>query len=210
MASRIAVNLSDRDVAVTGLSVDGIGGTDRLYTDTVTQQRVTSYGIRHRAVELKSGKLIDDPFSVAVQGTKGGSNALWVSRSKAAIDAVPDDKKQSSLVFLGDSIIHHLTDTGNAAFQNTFGRAKANTINRGMVGDTTSQVLYRIREQGMLDVIDAKAVMLDINSIFNRGRDSKYYSANDTVHLNSTGYGVWIRSIYEILGKTNGSTLFIY
>jgi lysophospholipase L1-like esterase len=152
---------------VRSIVVNGAGGNDFVQLDTATQAFTFRRNIeRTRLViynpKTRAHRLLDEVFVSPVPGQYGGRMAAWLRRSAEQIAGSAVAKKSAGVVFLGDSIVQRLRQTGAASYAAAFGGLRP--LNLGLTGDTTSQVLYRIRHQGLIDGIRAKVVVLCVGT----------------------------------------------
>lgn len=152
---------------VRSVVVNGAGGNDLIRLDTATQAYTFRRSIEQTQLVIYNPKTqafrrLDELFVSPIAGQYGGRMATWLQRSADQIAASAAAKQTAGVVFLGDSIVQRLRQTGAASYAAAFGSLQP--LNMGLTGDTTSQMLYRIRHQGLLDGIRAKVVVLEVGT----------------------------------------------
>ena len=138
--------------------VNGNGGSDAIAVDTATQAVTVDQGVDSRVILLKHNRSITDFASTALQGTYGGNNQTWQNAFEAQ-KASLKGREKNPVVFLGDSMVARFPLTGHQMWRKYFAAA----TNLGLVGDATSQVLYRV-EHGLLDGLKPKVLVLEIGT----------------------------------------------
>jgi beta-glucosidase len=126
-------------------------------------------------------KLICDltSYNLVSLSTKG-EGQWWVDRFKSILDE-KKQKPNSDLILIGNSIFNSLSEKQHDR-KDVWGKYldKYNTINMGISGDRTENVIWRI-ENGMLDGINPKVAMVLIGT--NNTDGNHYMSINSPEEL---------------------------
>ena len=138
----------------------------------------------------------------ALIGLKVGSNYIVNKTNEASKDMKVESWKETnktlkkrSIVFVGDSITEFFKV--DEFFKDV------TAINRGIVGDTTDELLARIKES-VYDIKPSKAfLMIGTNDIVNGNRSPKYIVANigkmiEGIKKNSPGTVIYLESVYPV------------
>ena len=151
---------------VPSVVVIGNGGNDQLDTDTIGYKLTKSIDVDTRVLSAvkPSGRrvYVEDPMSQPMLGGDGDDTAAWAEQSYADIRRQLKAAATSDVLFLGDSHINYLSQIGAEVFKEKFGSVP--NVNFGLKGDTTSQLLYRLRSQVLLRGTQAKKIVLQIGT----------------------------------------------
>lgn len=147
-------------VASGQIYINGMGGNDRLYVDLGTHMVTKQTNVELRVLTGPTGKQITSIDTTDIPGVYSGQTRNWLKRSLAQIRLTRDPSAET--VFIGDSMTQYFVETGKTFWDAAFGRFKP--LNIGLVGDSTSQLLYRIRNQGLFDGLAPKTVVLNIGT----------------------------------------------
>ena len=146
--------------------VTGNGGNDQLETDETAYKFTKSIDVDARVVSmvLPNGRTsyIEDPMSQPIVGVLGGSVSAWRKKSNSDIVRLKDPSYSTDVAFVGDSHINYLSQTGATVFKEKFG--SVSNVNLGLAGDTTSQMLYRIKQQDLVLAGGLKLVVLEVGT----------------------------------------------
>ena len=135
-------------------------------------------------------------------GVKIGINYITNKTNEASKDMKVESWEETnktlekrSIVFVGDSITEFFKV--DEFFEDV------TAINRGIVGDTTDELLARIKES-VYDIKPSKAfLMIGTNDIVNGNRNPEYIVANigriiEGIKRNSPGTKVYLESVYPV------------
>ncbi len=153
--------------AFSSIVVIGDGGNDQLDTDVTAYKFTKSVDVDSRLLSAikSSGRkaYVEDPMSKGTAGVLAGSTAKWAKESYSDIQRLRRKAFFSDVLFLGNSHINYLPQIGAEVFKEKFGAIPS--LNLGLPGDTTSQLLYRIQQQNMLFFAgNVKVVVVEIGS----------------------------------------------
>ena len=135
-------------------------------------------------------------------GAKVGINYITNKTNEASKDMKVESWEETnktlekrSIVFVGDSITEFFKV--DEFFEDV------TAINRGIVGDTTDELLARIKES-VYDIQPSKAfLMIGTNDIVNGNRDPTYIVKNiskiiEGIKTNSPGTKIYLESVYPV------------
>jgi len=163
---------------------------------------------------LLFGLLVFMPYFLVAQTTNTGNtavipteknNAWWLGRHNQKLEEIKGSKKNTQIVFLGNSITNNLDRPGyHEVWEKYFG--KYNPLYLGYSGDRTENVLWRI-EHGEIDGIHPKLLVLLIGT---NNTDCANYPTTNTGEEVAEGIIKICREVQKRLPETKILILKIF